>query len=227
MLNHVIINPKLCTLVFVLVNGAGQNMKSSSPLVDHDYGAIYHRFTYVQLLVNIQHGTTSPISPAVKVDQNVDNRLVMIIDSCEGGKDTSACLIWCHSSRVLNKMLGNLTFDQFDKFKWCHMEENPPTFNYSQFRRWSGYISMPNFMIFPLCILREMPGTPKFDPFTRSKLGKYINIDHNLTTSQGGQDTSACKMSGHFFHAFSRKYPETPKFDPFHSQYNVKMSKNQ
>ena len=34
-----------------------------------------------------------------------------------------------------------------------------------QFWRWSGYISMHNFRPIPPCVLREMPGTPKFDPF--------------------------------------------------------------
>ena len=35
----------------------------------------------------------------------------------------------------------------------------------NQFRRWSRYISMQNFRPFPLCVLWEMPGNPKFDPF--------------------------------------------------------------
>ena len=33
--------------------------------------------------------------------------------------------------------------------------------------------------------------------------------DPELTSSEGGQDTSACTISGHFLHVFSGKCPET------------------
>ena len=38
---------------------------------------------------------------------------------------------------------------------------------------------------------------------------KSTNCDHNLISSEGGQDTSACQISGHSLHAFSGKCPET------------------
>ena len=57
-----------------------------------------------------------------------------------------------------------------------------------------------------------MPGTPKFNPFhsvkVMSKGQKLTDCDHNLISSEGGQDTSACKISGHSLHAFSGKYLE-------------------
>ena len=43
------------------------------------------------------------------------------------------------------------------------------------------------------------------------KIKKIHHIhDHNLICSEGGEDTAACKISGHSLHAFSRKWPETP-----------------
>ena len=41
------------------------------------------------------------------------------------------------------------------------------------------------------------------------KGGKSTDQDHYLISSESGQDTSACKTSGHFLHAFSAKCPET------------------
>ena len=37
---------------------------------------------------------------------------------------------------------------------------------------------------------------------------KISGHDQNLISSEGGQDTSACQISGHSFHAVSRKSPE-------------------
>ena len=42
-----------------------------------------------------------------------------------------------------------------------------------------------------------------------SNEGKSTDHDHNLVSSEGGQDTSACKISGYFLNAFSGKCPET------------------
>ena len=65
-----------------------------------------------------------------------------------------------------------------------------------------------------------MPGNPKSDPFYQvkiaPKLEKSTKCDHNLISSEGSQDTAACKILGHSLDAFSGKCPETPKFDPFH-----------
>ena len=59
----------------------------------------------------------------------------------------------------------------------------------------------------------KMPGNHKFDPFHKVKIApqleKSTNYDYNLISSEGGQDTSACKISAHSLHAFSRKCPET------------------
>ena len=80
--------------------------------------------------------------------------------------------------------------------------------------RWSGYISMQNVRPFPQWVLQEMTRNPKFDPFHYvkivPKLEKSTDHDHNLISSESGQDTSACKISGHSLHEFSRKCPESP-----------------
>ena len=44
----------------------------------------------------------------------------------------------------------------------------------NQFWRWSRYISMQNFRLFPPCILQEMPGNPKFDPFHWVKIAPKL-----------------------------------------------------
>ena len=41
------------------------------------------------------------------------------------------------------------------------------------------------------------------------KLEKWTDHGHKLINSEDGQDTSACKISGHSLHAFSGKCPET------------------
>ena len=83
----------------------------------------------------------------------------------------------------------------------------------NQFWRWSRYISMQNLRPFPPCIFLEMPGNPKFDPFhsvkIAPKLEKSTDCGHKLISSEDGQDTSACKISGHSLYAFSGKCPET------------------
>ena len=89
----------------------------------------------------------------------------------------------------------------------------------NQFWRWSRYISMQNFRPFPPCVLQDMPGNPQFDPFHEvkivPKLEKSTNRGHKLISSEGDQDTSACKISGHSLHAFSGKCPETPNLTRF------------
>ena len=44
---------------------------------------------------------------------------------------------------------------------------------------------------------------------------------------KGGQDTSACKISGHSLHAFSRKCPETPNLTRFTKSKWCQNYKNQ
>ena len=39
------------------------------------------------------------------------------------------------------------------------------------------------------------------------ELGKSTDCNQNLTTSEGDQDTSACQISGHSFHAFLQRTP--------------------
>ena len=58
----------------------------------------------------------------------------------------------------------------------------------------------------------KMPGNPKFDPFHSVKIAPKLekNCNHNLISFEGGQDTSACKIAGHFLNGFSRKCPKTP-----------------
>ena len=88
----------------------------------------------------------------------------------------------------------------------------------------------------------KMPGNPKFVKIA-SKLENSTNCNHNLISSEGGQDTSACKIapklekspdrnhnlisseggqdtapyyiSGHSLHVCSRKCPETPNLTRF------------
>ena len=58
-----------------------------------------------------------------------------------------------------------------------------------------------------------MARTPKFDPLHQVKIEpkfeKSIDLDHKLIRSEGGQDISAYKISGHFLQAFSGKYLKT------------------
>ena len=64
-----------------------------------------------------------------------------------------------------------------------------------------------------------MAGNPKFDPFHYvkivPKLEKSTDRDHNLIISEGCQDKSACKFSGHFLHALPEKCPEPPNLTHF------------
>ena len=94
---------------------------------------------------------------------------------------------------VLQIMPRNPKYDQFQP-KGHHNEENPQS-------------------------MTKMPGNPKFYPFhlvkIASKLEKSTNCSHNLISSESGQDTSACKISGHFLNGFSRKCLETPNLTRF------------
>ena len=56
---------------------------------------------------------------------------------------------------------------------------------------------------FPKIIAKIAPKLEKL------KLGKSTGRDHNLISSEGGQDTSACQVSGYSLHASSGKCPET------------------
>ena len=47
------------------------------------------------------------------------------------------------------------------------------------------------------------------------KIETSTDRNYKLISSEGGQDTLACKISAHSLHAFSGK-PEPSKFDPFH-----------
>ena len=64
-----------------------------------------------------------------------------------------------------------------------------------------------------------MPGNPKFDLFHQVKIVPQLEIatdrNHKLISSEGGQDTSAYKISAHSLHALFRKCPETPNMTPF------------
>ena len=64
-----------------------------------------------------------------------------------------------------------------------------------------------------------MPGNPKFDPFHKvkmvPKLQKSTDRNHKLISSEGGQDTSAYKISAYSLYAFFGKCPETPNLTRF------------
>ena len=65
---------------------------------------------------------------------------------------------------------------------------------------------MQNARPFPQWVVQEMSGNPKFDPFHKvkiaPKLDKSTDHDPNLISSEGGQDKSACKFSGHSLYVF-------------------------
>ena len=64
-----------------------------------------------------------------------------------------------------------------------------------------------------------MPGNPKFDMFhlvkIAPKLEKSPDRNHNLTSSESGQDTAAYHISGYSLNAFSNKCPETQNLTHF------------
>ena len=69
---------------------------------------------------------------------------------------------------------------------------------------------------------QSMTKIPKFDPFHEVKIVPSAKIRkikiraHNLLSSEDAQDTSACKIPGHFLQWVLREMPGNPKFDPFH-----------
>ena len=111
------------------------------------------------------------------------------------------------------KWSGNISMSNFQVF-YSECAENPPNWPASlsqiapkmgqsnrpcpkpnQFCRWSGY-NMPNFK--PFCPWKVVP-----------KWGKSTDSGQNLITSEGGQDTSACPISGHSFQVFSTECTES------------------
>ena len=64
-----------------------------------------------------------------------------------------------------------------------------------------------------------MHGNHKFDLShyvkIAAKLEKSTDQDYNLISSEVGQDTSACQISGHSLHAFSGKWPEPTNLTRF------------
>ena len=68
-------------------------------------------------------------------------------------------------------------------------------------------------------VLQEMSGNLKFDPVflvkIEPKLQKSTNHNHNLVSTECGQQTSACNILGHSLHAFSEKCLETPNLTHF------------
>ena len=67
-------------------------------------------------------------------------------------------------------------------------------------------------------LLPRMFGGPKFDPLREVKLApkreKSTDRDQNLINFEG-QNTLACRISGHSSHAFFRKCPETLNLTSF------------
>ena len=47
------------------------------------------------------------------------------------------------------------------------------------------------------------------------KFEKWKDRDHKINSYEGGQDTSACNISGHSLHAFSDKCPDTTNLTRF------------
>ena len=67
--------------------------------------------------------------------------------------------------------------------------------------------------------IQSMTKIHKFDPFHKvkivPKLEKSTNCYHNPLISEDAQDTSSCKIPGHFLNGFSRKCLETPNLTHF------------
>ena len=127
---------------------------------------------------------------------------------------------WEHSQKgVTDGQTDRRTENTIYRAAWSQLKINRLWPWTNQFWRWSRYISMQNFRLFSPCGLQVMPGNPKFDPFHLvkivPKLNKSSEQGHTLVSSEGGQDTSAWKISGHFLHAFSGKCPETPNLTRF------------
>ena len=137
--------------------------------------------------------------------------------SSEGGQDSSACKISGYSLHAFSgkcpeTLIWPVSLSQSDtksrKINWPWPKFHP-------FWRWSGYVSMQNFTLFPPCVLRKCQETPNLTRFTKSKWRQKkenqqtATIIYSVLVVGGGQDTSACKISGHSLHAFSGKCPET------------------
>ena len=93
-------------------------------------------------------------------------------------------------------MPRNPKYDQFQP-KGHHNEENP---EHNQ-NAWKP-------QILPVSLSQNSIKIRKIYKIA-SKLEKSTNCNHNLTSSESGQDTSAYHITGHSLHAFSRKCPET------------------
>ena len=87
---------------------------------------------------------------------------------------------------------------------------------------------MQIFRPFPLCFFEKWPEPQnvtrvKITP----KLEKSTDPNYNLISPEGQRDTAACKISGHFLNAFSRKCPETPHLTRFTKSKQCQNKKNQ
>ena len=130
-------------------------------------------------------------------------------------------ICFCSSNGLMssgNEPLYEIDRTQCKASKIC--VSSPSTFNPKCSPDWRllGYISMPKFRPFLPCVHKERPRNLKFDQFhfkVVPKGGKSTDHDWNLNSSEGGQNTPACQISGHSFHTFSRKCPETSNFTGF------------
>ena len=81
------------------------------------------------------------------------------------------------------------------------------------------YAPTPPPLIFAPTRPQKMPENPKYDQFNWDKVvrqwRKSRDPGSNLISSEGGQDTSAYHISGHYTHVFSRKCMRNLKFDQF------------
>ena len=78
---------------------------------------------------------------------------------------------WEHSQKgVTDRRTDRRTDWTIHRAAWSQLKINRPWPRTNQFWRWSRYISMQNFRPFPPCVLQEIPGNPKFDPFHQVKI---------------------------------------------------------
>ena len=106
-------------------------------------------------------------------------------------------------------MPANPKYEQFHSVKVVSIWWKSTDHEQNQFWRWSWYISH--------AFSKKCLETSNFTIFTKPKWCQKNSTDCNwdLTSPQGGQDTSACQNSGIFTYAFSWKCQKTSILSSF------------
>ena len=120
----------------------------------------------------------------------------------------------------------------FTKSKWHQKEENQQSMTITYINsegdqdtstcKISGH---SRYVFFGKC--PETPNWPVSQSQSGAKRKKSTDYDHNLISSEVGQDTSACEISGHSLPAFSGKCLEPPNLTLFTKAKWHQKEKNQ